>query len=273
MGQGKIKGAGLYLRSPGEANPRVPERLAATVAAATFVNDSGMGPRAGLGDTGCAVGIMSAAPRQALVVQPTLNSLDNRHDSDAPSASLPPSLADGQGPEHSGPCFFLHPVIQCAQDFSAQARPMNEHYPRFHLAFPVTDLDASRRFYVDLLGCGTGRESERWIDFDFFGHQLVAHLVDEKDHPSATTNAVDGHAVPSTHFGPILAWEQFHALARRLEDARVDFVIAPYLRFEGKAGEQATMFIRDPSGNHLEFKAFRDESMLFAQDLEGEAER
>ena len=140
-------------------------------------------------------------------------------------------------------------------------------YPRFHLAFPVTDLQASRRFYVDLLGCGTGRSSDRWIDFDFYGHQLVAHLVAPEDHPSASTNEVDGHAVPSMHFGPILEWEAFHALARRLEAAGADFVIRPYVRFAGQPGEQATMFIRDPSGNHLEFKAFRDESMLFATDL------
>lgn len=142
--------------------------------------------------------------------------------------------------------------------------------PLFHLALPVTDLDATRRFYTELLGCDTGREDARWVDLDFFGHQLVLHLVGPEDHPAAATNPVDGHAVPAGHFGPILEWSQWEALAERLERHGVEFVIEPYLRFEGKAGEQGTFFVRDPSGNHLEFKTFRDPSMVFATDLDAE---
>jgi len=143
-----------------------------------------------------------------------------------------------------------------------------QSFPRFHLAFPVTDLEAARRFYVDVLGCRCGRESARWIDFDFYGHQIVAHLVPASQHPAAGSNPVDGKQVPAMHFGPILEWADFHALAERLREAGVKFVIEPYLRFEGRAGEQATMFVTDPSGNYLEFKAFRDPAMLFAKDLE-----
>lgn len=150
-----------------------------------------------------------------------------------------------------------------------QAPAAAEHYPRFHLALPVTDLDDTLRFYTDVLGCATGRSDRRWVDLDFFGHQLVLHQVAPEDHPSAATNAVDGHAVPASHFGPVLDWEGFHAMAERLRSAGVRFVIEPYLRFEGLKGEQATMFVADPSGNHLEFKSFKDIGMLFATDLEG----
>jgi len=139
---------------------------------------------------------------------------------------------------------------------------------RFHLAFPVIDLEQARDFYGRILGCATGRESDRWIDFDFFGHQLVAHLVDQEDHPSAVTNAVDGHAVPASHFGLILQWQQFQDMAERLEGKGVEFVIEPHVRFAGRRGEQATLFVRDPSNNYLEFKAFRDIEMLFAKDLD-----
>ena len=146
--------------------------------------------------------------------------------------------------------------------------PLKAAYPRFHLAFPVTDLEASRVFYTDILGCSTGRESDHWIDFNFFGHQLVAHLVEPQDHPSVTTNAVDGHAVPASHFGVILDWDQYQQFVVKLEQAGVEFIIEPYVRFEGRQGEQATLFIRDPSNNYLEFKAFRDIDMLFDKDLE-----
>ena len=140
--------------------------------------------------------------------------------------------------------------------------------PLFHLAFPVVDLEEARTFYVDILGCVSGRESDRWIDFDFFGHQLVAHLVEPEDHPSVTTNAVDGHAVPASHFGVILEWDQYQQFVVNLEQKGVEFVIEPYLRFEGRQGEQATLFVRDPSNNYLEFKAFRDIEMLFDKDVE-----
>jgi len=140
--------------------------------------------------------------------------------------------------------------------------------PLFHLALPVTDLDATRRFYTDVLGCPTGREAGRWVDLDFFGHQLVLHLVAPADHPAAATNAVDGHDVPAGHFGPILQWSAWEALAERLRRHGTGFAIEPYVRFKGLAGEQGTFFVRDPSGNHLEFKAFRDPAMLFATDLD-----
>lgn len=142
--------------------------------------------------------------------------------------------------------------------------------PPFHLALPVTDLEASRAFYVGLLGCGTGRESARWIDFDFWGHQVVAHLVAPEDHPASARNPVDGDDVPAMHFGPVLPWDEFEALAERLRAAGAAFVIEPRIRFAGTVGEQATLFLRDPSGNHLEFKSFRDPSMLFARGEAGQ---
>jgi len=135
----------------------------------------------------------------------------------------------------------------------------------FHLAFPVHDLAAARHFYGAVLGCDEGRSSEAWIDFDFFGHQIVAHL-DPAAAPVAASNPVDGHDVPVPHFGVVLTMQDWQALASRVEAAGIRFVIAPYVRFAGQAGEQATMFFCDPSGNALEFKAFADEAMLFAQD-------
>lgn len=139
--------------------------------------------------------------------------------------------------------------------------------PRFHLAFPVTDLDATRRFYLDVLGCGLGREDtsepSRWIDFDFHGHQISAHLVDQALSPPS--NMVDGKQVPAAHFGLILNWDDWHALAARLRNARQPFLIEPHVRFAGAVGEQATLFILDPSGNGLEFKAFHDEASIFAR--------
>jgi extradiol dioxygenase family protein len=133
----------------------------------------------------------------------------------------------------------------------------------FHLAFPVDDLPAARAFYGGLLGCPEGRSSREWIDFDFFGHQIVAHLAPKA--PGAHHNPVDGHDVPVPHFGVVLDWDDFHTLAERLRAGGVRFVIEPYIRFAGQVGEQATMFFRDPCGNALEFKAFRDRSQLFAK--------
>ena len=137
--------------------------------------------------------------------------------------------------------------------------------PPFHLAFPVHDLDAARGFYGGLLGCTEGRSTHSWVDFDFFGHQLVAHL-DASARPHVhTTNPVDGHDVPVPHFGVVLAWDAWHALVARLRASGQAFVIEPGIRFAGKVGEQATFFLYDPSGNALEFKAFRDPSQLFAR--------
>ncbi len=136
--------------------------------------------------------------------------------------------------------------------------------PRFHLAFPVTDLAQARAFYTGLLGCPEGRSSDDWVDFDFFGHQIVAHLSpDEAGHKAH--NLVDGDEVPVRHFGAILEMEQWRVLAERLKTSDVRFVIAPDIRFEGQAGEQATFFVLDPSGNALEFKAFADDAMVFAR--------
>ena len=134
----------------------------------------------------------------------------------------------------------------------------------FHLAFAVNDLEAARHFYGEVLGCPEGRSSNAWIDFDLFGHQIVAHLARGLE-PTEMLNPVDSHDVPVPHFGVVLTWEQFHGLADRLNAAGVEFAIAPTVRFAGQAGEQATMFFRDPTGNALEFKAFRDPTKLFTK--------
>ena len=136
-------------------------------------------------------------------------------------------------------------------------------YPRFHLAFPVTDLAQARRFYGDFLGCAEGRSSEDWVDFDFYGHQIVAHKVGAAEMTDATS-LVDGKQVPVRHFGVVLDLPAWEALAARFRAAGVAFVIEPYVRFRGEPGEQATMFFLDPFGNALEFKAFREMSSLFA---------
>ena len=136
--------------------------------------------------------------------------------------------------------------------------------PRFHLAFPVRDLTEAREFYGKLLGCPEGRSSADWIDFDFYGHQIVAHLApDEVGHK--TTSAVDGEQVPVRHFGAILPLDQWGEMAAKLKEAGTKFVIEPQIRFQGEPGEQATLFFLDPSGNALEFKAFADDSMVFAK--------
>lgn len=133
----------------------------------------------------------------------------------------------------------------------------------FHLAFPVHDLSAARSFYRDVLGCAEGRSSEHWIDFDLYGHQIVAHLAPDMT-PRPIHTSVDGHAVPVPHFGIILNMVQWEALAQRLHAAGIKFGIEPHIRFQGQVGEQATMFFTDPSGNALEFKAFADDAQIFA---------
>jgi extradiol dioxygenase family protein len=134
----------------------------------------------------------------------------------------------------------------------------------FHLAFPVHDLEAARAFYGGLLGCPEGRSSPEWIDFDLYGHQVVAHLAPGETRQAAT-NAVDGDQVPVRHFGVVLPMDEWEALAERLRAAGQRFVIEPHIRFKGEVGEQATMFFMDPSGNTLEFKAFKDIGLLFAK--------
>jgi extradiol dioxygenase family protein len=137
--------------------------------------------------------------------------------------------------------------------------------PPFHLAFPVDDLAAAREFYGELLGCREGRSSGHWIDFDLFGHQIVAHLAPDAIRARAS-NAVDGDDVPVPHFGVVLRMVDWKALAERLEEGGIDFIIPPTIRFAGEAGEQATMFLTDRAGNALEFKAMADPAKLFAKD-------
>jgi extradiol dioxygenase family protein len=132
--------------------------------------------------------------------------------------------------------------------------------PPFHLAFPVRDVESTRAFYAGVLGCPVGRAAEQWIDFDFFGHQLSAHVAGAD---VLASNDVDGDAVPVRHFGVVLSMERWHALVERLRAAGAEFLIEPKVRFAGQVGEQATLFVRDPSGNALEFKAFADPANLF----------
>lgn len=134
----------------------------------------------------------------------------------------------------------------------------------FHLAFPVNDIAEARRFYGDLLGCPEGRSSEQWVDFNFYGHQLVAHLAPQETGTSASSS-VDDHAVPCRHFGVILTLPEWEALAEKLRAAGIKFIIDPYIRFKGQVGEQATMFFLDPSGNALEFKSFANMDYIFAK--------
>jgi uncharacterized protein len=134
----------------------------------------------------------------------------------------------------------------------------------FHLAFPVRDLAEARRFYGELLGCPEGRSSPDWIDFNFYGHQIVAHLAPDECN-FAAVSAVDGHGVPVRHFGVVLSMAQWHEMADKLRAVGTEFVIEPYIRFKGEVGEQATMFFRDPSGNAIELKAFANIESLFAK--------
>ncbi len=135
----------------------------------------------------------------------------------------------------------------------------------FHLAIPVNDLAAARAFYGDLLGCTQGRSSDHWIDWNLYGHQLVTHWVPRMPAPMPPSD-VDAHAVPVPHFGVVLPLDEWHALADKLTAAKLPFIIAPYIRFKGQVGEQATMFFADPAGNALEFKAFASLDQLFAND-------
>jgi extradiol dioxygenase family protein len=134
----------------------------------------------------------------------------------------------------------------------------------FHLAFPVRDIAEARKFWSGTMGCPEGRSAADWVDFDFYGHQIVAHLAPARE--AEASNPVDGHDVPVPHFGIVLEMEEWRALATRLTAAGIEFAIEPHIRFEGQAGEQATMFFRDPSGNAIEMKAFADRSKLFAKD-------
>tara|TARA_Y100001949_G_scaffold174927_1_gene183480 strand:+ start:2760 stop:3176 length:417 start_codon:yes stop_codon:yes gene_type:complete len=133
----------------------------------------------------------------------------------------------------------------------------------FHLAFPINDISETKSFYKKILGCKIGREDVKWVDFDFFGHQLSAHVKPD-ELKNTKKNAVDGKDVPVRHFGVILEWEAWHSLSEKLKENNISFIIEPYIRFEGEIGEQATMFFLDPSGNALEFKSFKDPEQIFA---------
>ncbi|PQB04895.1 VOC family protein [Aureitalea marina] len=135
----------------------------------------------------------------------------------------------------------------------------------FHLAIPVDDIPTNRSFYREVIGCEEGRSSDHWVDFNFFGHQLVIHYKDPEPGAELHTNPVDGKAVPVPHFGVVLSMEQFEALSNRLKEQEIEFIIEPYIRFQGEVGEQATMFFSDPAGNALEFKAFKNIDQLFAK--------
>ena len=133
----------------------------------------------------------------------------------------------------------------------------------FHLAFPINDINETKSFYKKILGCKIGREDVKWVDFDFFGHQLSAHVKPD-ELKNTKKNAVDGKDVPVRHFGVILEWGAWHSLSEKLKENNISFIIEPYIRFEGEIDEQATMFFLDPSGNALEFKSFKDPEQIFA---------
>ena len=132
----------------------------------------------------------------------------------------------------------------------------------FHLAFPIKDIEETKKFYKNILGCKIGRESDAWVDFNFFGHQVSAHLKPE-ELSNTKKNQVDGKSVPVRHFGVVLGWKEWHSLSEKLQKLKIKFIINPYIRFKGEVGEQATMFFLDPSGNALEFKSFKDPKQLF----------
>ena len=135
----------------------------------------------------------------------------------------------------------------------------------FHLAVPVSNLEEARTFYREIIGCEEGRSSDHWVDFNLFGHQFVIHYKPSNGNNGLHHNPVDGHDVPVPHFGVVLEWNKFHELAEDLREKGIKFIIEPYIRFKGKTGEQATMFFKDPSGNALEFKSFKDMSQIFAK--------
>lgn len=135
----------------------------------------------------------------------------------------------------------------------------------FHLAIPVQNLEKCRLFYREILQCEEGRSADYWVDFNFFGHQLVLHQKENFIPTKSITNPVDGHDVPVPHFGVVLSWEDWEQLSERLKLHKIKFIIEPTIRFKGKVGEQATLFFHDPENNALEFKAFKDQSQLFAK--------
>jgi len=142
---------------------------------------------------------------------------------------------------------------------------MNSNLRPFHLAIPVNNLDSCRSFYRDVLGCEEGRSSDHWVDFNFFGHQLVIHLKKNSAEENETTNPVDGKDIPVPHYGIVLDMDTFESFSKIMKSKNIHFIIEPYIRFKGLAGEQATMFFKDPSGNALEFKAFKNLDQLFAK--------
>ena len=141
---------------------------------------------------------------------------------------------------------------------------MNKSLRPFHLAFPIYNIDATIKWYADILGCTIGRKDNRWVDFNFFGHQISGHLV-LRNKSSSQTNEVDNKEIPVRHFGIILSWKDWNNLVNQLKNKKCVFIVEPYIRFKGKTGEQGTLFIKDPSDNILEFKSFRDDSKIFSR--------
>ena len=169
--------------------------------------------------------------------------------------------------QSSGSDVLVGCIRQCDWDENDVCRSCGTDYspPKklrpFHLAFPVDDLNKAKEFYVNVLGCSTGREKKESCVFNFFGHQIVAHLVAQM--PDVSTNPVDGKQIPAMHFGIVLEWNDWHQLKDKLDKNSVEFVVGPYTRYEDQPGSQATMFIVDPCGNHLEFKSFKDDGAIF----------
>jgi extradiol dioxygenase family protein len=164
---------------------------------------------------------------------------------------------DGQAAPFPFPFIIFHPIADPMSTVTPVLAP-------FHLAFPVHSIESARHFYGEILGCPEGRSAPDWVDFNFHGHQIVAHLAPEEA-GHRNTSAVDGDQVPVRHFGVVLPMHEWHAAAQKLEQAGIEFIIEPHVRFKGEVGEQATMFFLDPSGNALEIKAFADMSSLFAK--------
>jgi extradiol dioxygenase family protein len=160
---------------------------------------------------------------------------------------------------------ILNSIVSILSFLIFESKAITMSLRPFHLAIPVHDLTLCRAFYRDVIGCTEGRSSEQWVDFDFYGHQLVIHEEKGRKPTIQASNPVDGHEVPIPHFGVVLSIEQWESLAQRLKENGQVFIIEPYIRFKGEVGEQATLFFLDPSGNALEFKAFKDLSQLFAK--------
>lgn len=211
---------------------------------------------------------LSVSPRRCLAFEDSVNGCISARAAQMTVIAVPDAAANG-----SGQFGFADVVLDSLEQFDqtvldslSESRAIpNLSRPRFHLAFGVSDLDLARHFYGKVLGCREGRSAQNWIDFDFFGHQIVTHLDSAKSGVAVTTTAVDGQQVPAQHFGALLPLGPWNAVVARLQASEAQFLIEPNVRFEGLAGEQHTCFVLDPSGNALEFKAFADDRQVFAK--------